>query len=97
MDWVDGWIKGLFRSCDAGGLITRDPQDEISLRDFHDGWVQGGVDATAGCLLTLLEARGLHPSQEQVARVTGCMNPALLEFWFRLAATATRAGEVFAD
>jgi hypothetical protein len=103
MEPEDEWIAGVFSwsSAESPALgleeIRLQDSDEISLRSCKAGWIYGGIRAKAYCVLKLLAMRDLHPTEEQVDRVKGCTDPAVLDFWFDLALTATRAGEVFAD
>jgi Uma2 family endonuclease len=74
--------------------------DEAEARRFNDGWVEARVAARiaaqtkAETVLTVLAARGVHPSDRARARVLAETDLVKLERWIVLAATAS-SGEAF--
>jgi hypothetical protein len=64
---------------------------------FAQGRAKGAIREMAAGLLGMLDVRGLAPSQEQRERVTGCIDIAQQELWFRRALKAATAAEVFTD
>jgi len=66
-------------------------------RIFDDGEAKGEAKGRAEDVISLLEMRGLAPTEEQRQRVVSTTDLAQLQLWFRRAATASTAAEVFAD
>jgi hypothetical protein len=62
--------------------------EEIEQRKFEEGRADGEVQTLERNLLTVLERRGLVPSDEQVARIRGCRDAQVLNRWFVQAITA---------
>jgi hypothetical protein len=56
---------------------------------------KGEAKGRAESLLEVLEARGLHVSDEARARILACTDAAALDAWLRKAATATTVDQVF--
>lgn len=64
--------------------------------DFAKRYIaKGEAVGEAKAVLTVLEARGLHPSDEVRARILACTDAAQLATWLRKAATATSVDQVF--
>lgn len=73
------------------------PQSDLFKRWYAEGREEGRVEAKAEALLVLLQARGLPITDEASAKVHKCTDIAVLDAWFRRAATATTIDEVFRE
>lgn len=56
---------------------------------------EGRVEALAGAVLKVLEARRVPISDEQRETITACTDPELLDAWLQQAVTAASADELF--
>lgn len=60
-----------------------------------EGLAEGSAEGRSDAVLRVLDKRGVVLSEEQRARVAGCIDLDQLDAWLDRAATATRASEVF--
>jgi len=75
-------------------MMTTSEYEKTLAERIHD---HGMAEGKAEAVLRLLEARHLHPSQEQRDQVMSCTDAGQLDRWFDRAITASTAAEVFAD
>ena len=79
-------------------MMKTSEYEKTFVETIHDqGKVEGKAEGKAEDVLKLLDLRHLAPSREQRQRVMSCTDAAQLDLWFDRAATASTAGEVFAD
>lgn len=62
-----------------------------------EGKAEGKIEGEADALFTVLDARGLSPSQDVAARVRACRDPEQIARWIRRAAIASTLDQVFED
>ncbi|GAA3709904.1 hypothetical protein GCM10022224_089320 [Nonomuraea antimicrobica] len=60
-----------------------------------EGKVEGKVEGEVRSILLILNARGLHLTDEARTRITECTDPDILESWITKAITATSTDELF--
>jgi len=73
-------------------FVDRIHDDGISI-----GVAKGKAEGKAEAVISLLEMRGLDPTEEDRQRFLSCTDLAQLEFWFRRAAAVRTVAEVFAE
>jgi hypothetical protein len=66
-------------------------KQELSQRARPQGREEGRAQGRQDSLLVILEARGLHPSEDQRATIESCSDPERLQRWLR---AAVRVGSV---
>src|SRR5690606_22275625 len=76
---------------DAVNARTYEYKPDLLRRSFQEGEAKGEAKA----LLTVLDTRGLHVSDEVRERIASCTDPGRLEAWLRRAVTVERAEELF--
>ncbi|MCP2335638.1 hypothetical protein [Actinomadura rupiterrae] len=64
---------------------------------FHEISAKSEAKAGQRMLLTVLEARGLRPSESERRRILDCRDSAVLELWGARAVSAESMSDVFAD
>jgi hypothetical protein len=70
-------------------------QDEGMRRAHAEGETKGKAEGRAEAVLVVLEARGLHATEEVRARILACTDAAVLDRWLRAAVTVGDAAELF--
>lgn len=64
---------------------------------YLEGKAEGIVEGKAESILSVLEKRGIDPSQDIRDRITSCTDPDTLTLWFDRSLTATTAEDLFVE
>ncbi|MCL2777003.1 MAG: hypothetical protein FWD73_03290, partial [Polyangiaceae bacterium] len=90
-EW-DSYIRnGMAIQSERGALSLATKQGEAR------GEARGIAKGLAEGVLGVLEARSIHVSAEQKARILDCSDIAILSGWIREATSVTSAGELFSE
>jgi hypothetical protein len=92
-------MTNLVRASEAARRLLEDMMTAMAWKsDFIESYVdQGRAQARREDVLKVLDIRGLHPTDEQRARVAASTDLAQLDLWFERSLTAATAAAVFTD
>ncbi len=76
-------------------MDTQDIYERWHTKIRAEGEAIGRAEGEARALLAVLAARGLKPSEEQLARISACRDLEQLESWVHRAVTAANTDDVF--
>lgn len=100
LDQLNRWVREAATVTSADDLFGADSkfQDpKFQDPDFRDGFKQGYREGWGIAVITVLDARRIILSPEQRASITSCTDSDQLKLWFRRAAFAHSADDVFTD
>jgi hypothetical protein len=86
VEWKDVWVDRWYD----------DGYEQGIQQGIERGIEQGAVDAKIKAIMVTLDARGLHPTKKQLARLAACTDLPTLDRWFVRSLTVTTSAEVFA-
>lgn len=77
------------------GLENYEFQSDFAKRFIAKGRAEGRAEGRVDALLAVLEARGLHPSDEERARIEECSDLEQLQHWIQRSINATTVEDIF--
>jgi hypothetical protein len=85
-------LRNVLEEFMASDVLLSSP---IAKENFALGLAEGEAKGEARAVLFVLEARGLVPSEQERATITGCTDLAQLQAWITKAVTVSSVGELF--